>query len=190
MKWQMNRYKRIALLLFVVPFIGCAQSTYSDSNMDFGSIQSVAVMPFQNLTRDIDAAERVRDTFMGMLLATESIYVLPAGETARGIERAAPNPAYAPSSDKIKTLGSVLSVDTVITGVLREYGSVRSGANSANMISLSLQMIEVDGGQVVWSASATAGGVTVMDRLIGGGGEPMSAVTEKAINELLNDLFQ
>ncbi len=190
MKWQMNRYRRIALLLLVVPFIGCAQDTYSDSNMDFGSIQSVAVLPFQNLSRDIDAAERVRDTFMGMLLASESIYVLPAGETARGIERADPRLEYAPSSEKIKMLGSVLSVDTVITGVLREYGSVRSGANSANVISLSLQMIEIESGQVVWAASATAGGVTVWDRLFGGGGEPMSNVTEKAIYELLDDLFQ
>ncbi len=191
MKWQTNRCKRLFVFLFVVPFVGCmSDGTYFEPNMDFGSLQSVAVMPFENLTRDGEAGARVRDTFMGMLLATEAVYVVPVGEVARGIDRASIREARAPASEEIKQLGTILGVDSIITGVLREYGQVRSGSSSANIISVSLQMIETNGGRVVWSASSTVGGVTILDRLIGSGQKPMSIVTEKAINELLDDLFQ
>jgi hypothetical protein len=157
--------------------------------MDFGSLQAVAVLPFQNLTSADEAAERVRDTFMGMLLATGAVYVLPPGEVARGISKIGRIPSQGPSTDQIKQLSNILDIDSVITGVVREYGTVRSGATSANVVSVSLQMIEVQSGLVVWSASSTKGGVSMWRRLLGGGGEPMQNVTLKAVNELLDKLF-
>jgi hypothetical protein len=175
---------------FLILLAGCvAEDVYFEPNMDFGSLQAVAVLPFQNLTSADEAAERVRDTFMGMLLATGAVYVLPPGEVARGISKIGRIPSQGPSTDQIKQLSNILDIDSVITGVVREYGTVRSGATSANVVSVSLQMIEVQSGLVVWSASSTKGGVTVWDRLIGGGGGPMENVTLKAVNELLDKLF-
>ena len=51
-----------------------ATDVYRDPNMDFGAIQTIAVMPFSNLSRDSLASERVRDVFMNMLLATGAVY--------------------------------------------------------------------------------------------------------------------
>jgi hypothetical protein len=67
---------------------------------------------------------------------------------------------------------------------------VRSGQSEANIVSLSLQMIETETGTVVWSGSSTQGGITLSDRMFGGGGEPMNKVTEKAVNDLLDQLFE
>ena len=76
------------------------------------------------------------------------------------------------SSDQIKQLAQPRSkVDAVITGVVSEYGPVRSGSASANVVSVSVQMIEKSSGVVVWSASSTQGrNDRVVDRLFGGGG--------------------
>ena len=60
---------------------------YRDSNMDFGSIKTIAVLPFANLARDQMVAERVRDVFINRLLSTEAVYVLPIGEVSRGIAK-------------------------------------------------------------------------------------------------------
>jgi len=173
---------------------GCSRtggsSSYKNTLMNFAAVQSVAVLPFQNLTTDDSAAERVRDTFMGMLLATEAMYVLPPGEVDRGIERVSPRTPAKPTIEKIKALGQVLQVEAVITGVLREYGQVRSGQTQANLISLSVQMVEVETGNVVWSGDSTKGGIGVSDRLLGGGGAPMNQVTKDAINDLLDQLFK
>jgi len=185
-----------AMFLIGLPFfflIACARSTgmvYHDPNMDFGAIQTIGVMPFSNLTRDQTAAERVRDVFINRLLATGAIYVLPVGEVARGVARAEiPNPA-SPSSDEVIKLGGIIKAQAVITGVVREYGEVRSGTTSANIVSLSLQMIETQTGKVVWTASSTKGGISVWDRLFGGGGQPMNDITEKATHDLIVKLFK
>ena len=173
---------------------GCTASPtvpdYTNPQMDFSAVRSVAVLPFQNLTDDEQAGERVRDAFMGMLLATEVIYVLPPGEVMRGVSRAGLRTPQTPTVEEIIKLKGILEVDAVITGTLREYGKVRSGSAEANMVSLSLQMIETQSGTTVWSASSTKGGITMGDRMIGGGGRPMNDVTIQVINELLDQLFE
>jgi len=175
----------------LILFAGCAtDDVYLEPNMDFGSLQTVAVLPFQNLSNIDEAAERVRDTFTGMLLASGAVYVLPPGEVARGIGRISRISPEGPSTEQIKQLSNILGVEAIITGVVREYGTMRSGSTSANVVSISLQMIETESGMVVWSASSTRGGVDIWDRLIGGGGAPMDAVTVKAIDDLLDKLFE
>jgi len=184
--------KAAAALLLVLFLEGCGTSgvRYQDPGMDFGSIRRVAVLPFANLTREAAAAERVRDVFTTMLLATGATYVIPPGEVFRGINRSNLTDPTRPSSEEVKRLAGILSVDAVITGVVREYGEVRSGQSAANVVSVSLQMTEVQTGTVVWAAESTKGGITVSDRLFGGGGDAMNKVTQKAVNDLLDKLFE
>jgi hypothetical protein len=185
--------KRISVFLFLILLTACATTggdTYRDQNMDFGSIQTIAVMPFVSLARDNIAAERVRDVFINKLLSTGAVYVLPVGEVARGVARAEITNPSAPSPEEIVKLAGIIRVQAVITGSLREYGEVRSGTSAANIISLSLQMIETQTGKIVWSASSTQGGISIWNRLFGGGGQPMNKITEKAVNDLIDKLFK
>jgi hypothetical protein len=184
---------RRALMFFglLVLLAGCASNgtTYFDQVMDFGAVHKVAVLPFENLTPDKQAADRVRDVFMGKLLETEAVYVIPPGEVARGVSRAGVKTASAPSAEEVVKLGTVIGVDAVITGVLKEYGEVRSGNASGNIISLSVQMLETQTGKVVWVGSTTEGGISTWDRMFGSGGEPMNDVTEKAVTDLISKLL-
>ena len=187
MKRQANSHTKLVLSCFLVALAGCAGSdVFVEPNMDFGSLRTVAVLPFQNLSTMDEAAERVRDTFMGRLLASEAVYVLPPGEVARGISKLPRFAPEGPSAEQIKQLSTILEVDAIFTGVVREYGTVRSGATSANVVSVSVKMLETTNGLVVWSASSTKGGISVWDRLFGGGGEPMNTVTVEAVDDLLD----
>ena len=114
---------------------GCAGNPgiYRDQNMDFGAIHTVAVLPFANLTRDNTSSERVRDVFTTMLMATGGVYALPPGEVARGVIRAGIGNPAAPSVEEAVKLGGILKVDALITGVVREYGEVRSATSVANV---------------------------------------------------------
>jgi hypothetical protein len=164
--------------------------TFHDPNMDFSLVQSVAVMPFGNLTQMQQASERVRDVFMTMLQATGGVYVLPPGEIARAVSRSQVTTPMTPNPEDVVALGKALKVDVVITGVVLEYGEVRSGTSAANVISVSAKMIETQKGKVVWSASSTKGGIKTSNRLFGGGGQPMDAVTEEAVKDLLDKLYR
>ena len=192
---EMPRRKLSAWVTILLALTGCAthrgaRSTFHDPNMDFSLIRSVAVLPFANLTTAPKAEERVRDVFMTMLQATGAVYVLPPGEVARGVSRVAlPNPV-APTAEEVVRLAKNLEADVVITGTLLEYGEVRSASATANVISMSVQMMEAQTGKLVWSASSTQGGIGAGKRLFGGGGEPMNDVTTKAVEDLLHRLFK
>jgi polysaccharide biosynthesis protein PelC len=191
----MGKISILRMALFCLAFVfftACAgtREVYRDPNMDFGAIRSVAVMPFLSLARDNVAAERVRDVFINDLLATGAVYVVPVGEVARGVARAEVVTPATPSPEEVIKLASIIKVQVVITGALKEYGEVRSGTTSANIISVSLQMMEAQTGKIVWSASTTKGGINIWDRLFGGGGQPMDKITQDAVGDLINKLFK
>jgi hypothetical protein len=182
----------LILMTLLVSLTACAgggRDRYRDPDMDFGSLQNVAVLPFVNLSREQQAGDRVRDVFVTALLATGSIYVIPTGEVARGIGAAGIVNPGAPSTAEIKKLAPLIKADAIISGVVREYGEVRSGSAAANVISISLQMAEAQTGKIVWSATTTKGGIGIKDRLLGGGGEPLNTITEKAIHDLIDQLY-
>jgi hypothetical protein len=197
MKKQKNNFTFIkALFIPILIFCfacaagkGTSPTQFHSQDMDFASLRTVAVMPFANLTRDNMAADRVRDAFMNNLLATGALYVIPSGEVARGISRVGPANQTAPSEEETSKLAATIKADALITGVVREYGEVRSGSTASNVISVSLQMIEAGTQKVVWTASSTKGGITLKDRLLGGSGRPMTEITEEAVNDLINKLF-
>jgi polysaccharide biosynthesis protein PelC len=179
------------LILAIAPGFAMAQVTdvYRDPNMDFGSIRTVAVAPFANLARDQVVAERVRDVFINRLLSSEAVYVLPVGEVARGIAKLELQNPSSPTPEEVVKLGALIKADAVITGVVREYGEVRSGTSAANVISMSIQLMEAGTGKIVWSASSTKGGISFWNRLFGGGGQPLNKVTEEAVDALMDKLL-
>ena len=178
----------LALLASCAPSI--TSSVYRDPNMDFGAIQSVGVMPFQNLTRETLAADRVRNVFMNRLLSTGTLYVQPVGEIARVVNRLEIQTPATPSPEEVVKIAAALKTQAIITGVVQEYGEVRAGSSTANLISVSVQMLEAQTGRTVWTASSTKGGIGILDRLFGGGGQPMYDVTRDAVNDMIVQLFK
>ena len=182
----------LAAITMLLALSGCAASghRYQDRSMDFGSLKTVAVLPFQNLSRDNLAAERVRDVFVSAMLATEALYVVPNGEVARALAKVGVANATGPSTEELVKLGQALKAEAIITGTVKEYGEVRSGSATGNAISVSVQMQETSSGKVIWTGTSTKGGVSFSDRLFGGGGTPMNHLTEEAVDDLLNKLFK
>ena len=177
----------------LISLLACASApagNYHDPEMDFSVVGTLAIMPFANLSRDKLAAERVRDALTHGLLATGSIYVVPPGEVARGMERIGLLDPTAPSGEEVARLASIIRVDAVLTGTVREYGEIRSGTTAANIISISVQMIEAKSTKVVWTATSSKGGIRLQDRLLGSGGRPMNDVTEAVVDDIISKLFE
>lgn len=182
-----------AAVVLAISSSGCAArrgQQYHDKQMDFGSITTVAVLPFGNLSRDTLAAERVRDVFTTMMMSTGAMYVMPQGEVARAVARVGVSNVNVPSVEEVIKVGAALKAEGVFTGVVKEYGEVRSGSATGNVVSVSMQLFETTTGKVVWSATTTKGGVTFTDRLLGGGGTPLNDITEVAMDDLLDQLFK
>jgi hypothetical protein len=194
MQHMRTSVRGLALCCALAFLTSCASrvtgTVFRDPNMDFGAIQNVAVMPFQNLSRENTAGERVRGVFINSLLSTGAVYVLPVGEVARGVARGEIQNPATPSAEDVIKLGTILKPQAVITGVVLEYGEVRSGQSAASVVSLTVQMAEAQTGRTVWSAASTKGGINIWDRLFGGGGRPMDDVTRDAVDEVIRQLFK
>lgn len=187
-----NRWPLPAAAL-ALSLAACATSggrSYHDLNMDFGSVKTVIVLPFANLSRDAAAAERIRDAYSSALLATGALYVVPQGEVARALSRVAVSAPTAPTAEEVVKLGQLVKADAVFTGVVREYGETRSGTAVGNVVSVSVQLQESGTGKVVWSGVVTKGGIGFFDRLVGSGGAAMNDVTEAAVDDLIAKLFK
>lgn len=182
----------VAIAAALVALAGCgSKRTYHNPDMDFASVKTVAVMPFWNLSKDPQGADRVREVFTNALLATNAVYVIPTGEVARAVSRLNIQSPVSPASDEVVKLCAMLRADAVITGVLKEYGEIRTQSATSNVVAVSLQMQEASTGRVVWAGASTKGGVGWGARLLGSaGGEPLNDVTEQAIDDLLDQLFQ
>jgi hypothetical protein len=189
---RLKRITRLAWIASVAALAACAGGgrNYHDASMDFGGMKTVVVLPLANLSRDAVGAERVRDALSSALLATGSIYVVPQGEVARAVNRLALSAPTAPSQEETVKLSQLVKADAIFTGVVREYGEVRSGSATANVVSVSLQLAEGGTGKVVWSATSTKGGIGFGDRLFGSGGAPMNDVTETVVDDLVAKLFK
>lgn len=193
MKKDTMRIVRCVAVIFVIVLSGCAGRTldvWHDKEMDFGSVKTIAVLPFANLSQVQQAGQRVRDTLMVRLMATGGVYVLPPGEVARGIARAGLADPAAPSQEEAAKFCSIIKADAVITGVVREYGEVRSGSAIGSIIVVSMDMLEGQTGRVVWTASSEVGGISLKDRLLGPSGKPMNVSTEQAIDDIIEKLFR
>ena len=193
MKWKITG--GVTLLSILMLAAACSQhrgsqATFFDANMDFGLIQSVVVLPFDDVSNSAKAGETVRDVFMTTLQAKVDLYVIPPGEVQRAIARTVPQNPMVPTEEEVVKLAANLEADVVITGTVLEYGQLRSGSASSNVCSLSVKMFEGQTGRVVWSASATRGGVSAGDRLVGSGGQPMNVVVSKAVDDLVDRLVQ
>jgi len=185
---------RLITCLVLLSIAACLSSgtydVYRDDTADFSLVRTIAIMPLVNLSKEEQAAERVRDTLFTMMMASSGIYVVPAGEVARVIGIVGIGIPTAPTSAEAVKLAAALKADVIVTGVVREYGEARSVGTASSMVSLSFKMMEGQNGRIIWSGSSTQGGIGFTDRLLGGGGEPMNIVTEKAIHDILNKLFK
>jgi len=184
--------RNILVYALFILLAACASSEmlFIDPNMDFGAIRTVAIMPFENLSNAKTGADRVRDVFTNRLLFTGAIYAIPPGEVSRAALRAGVVIPSSPSVEEIIKLAAIAKVDAVITGVVREYGSVRSGGATANLVSFSLKLIESKSGRIVAMASSRKGGVTIKDRLAGGSVQPLNDITEEAVDDIINKYFK
>lgn len=182
----------IALLavvaLVAVPSCSKKISTFVHPTADFSLIERVAVLPFENLTGDGTAAEKVRQIVIIELLSSGSVQVVDVGEVARGLRASSIGNTAMPSREDTRKLGQELQVQALLGGSVQEYSAGR-GAGASTNVSLVFRLIETDSGEVIWSSSASKTGVGAMARLFGVGGDSPGERARKLIRKALKTLI-
>lgn len=186
-----KKIKALWLVLVLLTLVGCASTPvhYISSDVDFSFIQSVAVVPFQNLSADRYAAQRMESVFWGELLSYEGLDVVDPGEVLKVWNelRLGADAVLTPS--QVMALGEKLGVDAVFTGSIEEYGLERLGSNKTYSVTAVFGMSETTSGSVIWNTQVQTDGSSMWKTLFGGQPKSLYAVSRDAVRQALDTLL-
>jgi TolB-like protein len=187
----MKLLKNATLLLMVMALPACRtaqQTSYVHKNADLGAITKVAVLPFDNLSQERTAGDKVQKVFYLELLALDVFEVAEPGQVTKVMRAQASADALAPAD--YQKIGKDLGVDAIFIGSVVDYTETRTGSTPTPEVTIQLRLIEAHSGSTVWSTGRTRSGASVSTRLFGVGGESMTQAARRVVRAELGTLLK
>lgn len=188
-------WKVTGFLLLPFLFYGCGGTTikYLNPTANFSYIKKVAVVPFSNFSDDKYAGEKVINALTIELLSRHAFDVIEHGEISKalnlikegGFEE---NKNIQMDKETIKLLGGKLGVQAIIMGAVNDYSGSRGGSAN-NVVSISVKMIDIELGTILWQASTSKVGGGVGRKMLGLEDVDMSILTNQAVKTVLDTLL-
>lgn len=167
---------------------GLGPTTFVHPDFNFGFTERVAVVPFENLSRDQGAGARATRYFTAELLAAEAFDVVEPGQVSLMLQKEGVTRTADLGTDQIIALGRSLGVQALFLGSLGESDSQRSGSANVVHVTLNVRMVETEKGVTVWSTTHTEGGRGFWATLFGAGTKSRSEVTRRCVSRCLSTL--
>jgi TolB-like protein len=164
---------------------------FTNPRFDFSFIERVAVLPFENLSADRQAAWRATRLMSTELLASGTVDVVETGEVQAAlakIQGADYGRISSPPTEQIVALGQALRVQGLVMGTVTQSETQRSGQISIPVVTLDVRMVETETGAMIWAATHTEKGGSAGAKVLGTGGEPISKTTRRCVQIILSTL--
>lgn len=177
---------------FLVFATACAHSVtqYVHPNADLAALKTVAVMPFENLSADRTAGDKVQKIFASELLATGAFSVVEPGLVSKTLKASRIETMESLGPADFKKLGEELKADAVFLGTVVDFAESRSGQTPTPDITIQLRLVECQSGATVWSASRSKSGASASARLFGIGGESLTEAARHLVKDELRTLVK
>jgi TolB-like protein len=185
---------RTLALCFIIIFAGCAGPSairYVNPEANFSYIKKIAILPFNNMSADKFAGERVRNNLTVDLMSRGVFAVKEQGEVSKVMRLVFRAAGYEEGSllevdqETLKMMGEKLGVQAVILGSVDEY----EGRGGRTVVTLSVRMHDTSSGIVLWQARSTAIGTSNLRKIVGLEELDRSVLTSKAVKEVLDTLL-
>ena len=176
------------LLMFVC---GCATNTstqYVRQNVDYKNIKRMAVLPFESLTNDEYAGEKIRKTVITELLS-RGVDVIEPGEVTRVlIDQKIKSLSSVRTSD-LQNMAKVLGVEAFMMGSVEAYDISKGISVTYPEVTINLRLVEASSGNIIWSVCQTSGGASFWTRHFGAEGISLSEAANKVVKEAIDTLL-
>lgn len=178
--------------IFLILLTGCGATSrvFVHPNTDMGYIKRVAVIPFENLTNEKYAGEKVSQVFLSEMLIAKDFDIVEPGEVNKALQSVEANgngsalfgPEGASNLDlvKLQKITGQLNCQALVIGSVTSYEMVRVGQEQYPQISLNVRLVDGKTGTIIWMSSFTKRG---------GPGVPFIGFGEKyTLSELTQDV--
>ncbi|MEO5332390.1 MAG: hypothetical protein H7839_10235 [Magnetococcus sp. YQC-5] len=193
-------HKSIPILWVVLLLAGCSSHSPLDgrggmwqnhggrdfvsSGLSGSEIQKIAVLPFLNWTDhpnadEITARLTVTELYHHNLFKT--IDLISKGEEARTVVSGPKGPQ--PNRADLQEIGKRLGVDAVLTGAVSEF-AYQHGLREEPAVGLSLRLVRVTDGEVLWTSSHSEIGAGWFRR------DSLNLTAQRVIARMLSELVR
>ncbi|MDH4321181.1 MAG: penicillin-binding protein activator LpoB [Desulfobulbaceae bacterium] len=185
-------YILLTCLLLIFTSQGCASKATTEfflrEQVDLGYIKQIAILPFENNSKDNYAPSRARELAITQVLSQRIFDVVDKGQVDSALREEAIEPGHALDELTIKRLGQRLNVQAFLLGSVDQTGEQRLGASSFTELSLTLRLIDSKTALVLWQASGYGSGYSMVDRLFGLNPKDAFEVTMTLVDRLLSSI--
>jgi len=153
----------IALLMTTA---GCGSLIESRSfinpNADFTFYTRVGLLPFNNLSDDRLAGEKMTEVFMTELLIGGGLDVMDPGQfntvVAQVLKTNAPIAGQELSPAQLTQIAEIAKVQGIFMGTIHDYKMLQIGGEQYPLITMTVKFIDAPTGTVAWQSSTSATG--------------------------------
>lgn len=182
------------LMVVSLGLTGCSLSFFGKSkafvreNVDFGFVKKISVLPVENNSKDEFAPELVRDITITRILAMKLFDVTDKGQVDSFLREEAIDPGKPLDTPTIKRLGQKLGVQGLLLTTLDIAADSRKGTMNYPEMSVTLRLVEVETGLVIWQAGGHQSGDSFLRRLFGLSGRDKYQVTVSLVEDVLQTI--
>lgn len=180
------------LLLFTIGLSGCSAKgnleSYNRENIDIGYVKAIVVLPFENNSADEYAPARIRNITMTQILADGLFDVVDKGVVDSHLHEEAISIGKPLDKPTLQRLGQHLNIQAVLLGTVDLSDEGRKGAVAYPELSITLRLIEVESGLIIWQASGSETGDSAWRRLFGLAMKDTFEVSLNLVNKMLSTI--
>lgn len=171
---------------------GCRspRALYVHPNADLGSVRTVAVLPFENVSGERLAADKVQKLFVAELLAASAFQIVEPGLVQKALRNERVDSAAQLTADDMKKVAAALGAEALFLGSVLEWSETRGASVAAPRIVIQLRLVEAASGATLWSITDGRSGASFSERLFGVGGDTPEEAAQKLLKRELKTLLR
>jgi len=187
--------KRLALIIsgavFLIIAAGCGHNYVSARAVEgdnLSTIKSVAILPFENMTKFYEAGKIVPDLLATELYISGRFKVMERTEAVAICAEEGIRIPDAMDADYARTLGKKLGVDGVFIGSVSEYWYRIYREEDEEVepaVGINARLIDVETGDVIWAASVTRSSYDLLMTQK----DPLNRIAQLSVMEMLDTLL-
>jgi TolB-like protein len=178
----------LSSLLIVSGCVSGSPKHYVRQQVDYKSIKRIAVLPFETLTSDEFAGEKIRKSAITELLS-RGIDVIEPGEVTRTLVELKIRSLGSIKTTDIQNIAKALGVEALMMGSVEAYGISKGISVSYPEVSINLRLVEASSGNTMWSVCHTSGGAGFWTRHFGAEGISLSEAASKVVKEAIDTMY-
>lgn len=169
---------------------GCAgPRAFVNPQADMTLYRQVAFLPFNNLSAERFASDRVARALMTEMIIADRFRIVEAAQTVQVFEDLGvviTDPTRPVFPEKLKEAGARLEVQAFVRGAVTEYQILRMSGQESSVVGFDVEMIDAATSNVVWRVQVSKRGRSRLPLVGGTSTRSLGRLTQEAAREVVD----